>query len=217
VKPIHRTLLTRNRCTEQILTQSFQSIIEMQNHNWQLLRSEVLREFRVVRVREDTYRFLPNGDECRYVVCDSADWVLVIPITIDNDIVFVRQFRHGLASSVLEIPDGVMDPGETPIQTAQRELQEETGFEAERIEMLGPLLPNPALNTARIHIAVAHGCRQNHAPSPEPHEDIQLELRSQNDVPAMIIGGELQHALCIAAFSLLSLSQQSNTNSRNIV
>jgi 8-oxo-dGTP pyrophosphatase MutT (NUDIX family) len=174
----------------------------MADSNWQLIRSTTLRDFRVVRVREDTYQFAPSGDERGYVVCDSADWVLIIPITPDNEVVFVRQFRHGRGEVVLEIPGGVMDDGECPVDTAIRELREETGFVAEEIQICGPLLPNPALNNARIHVAVATGCLPKFAPAPEPFEEIEVELRPLGSVTQMIATGELQHALCIAAFAV---------------
>ena len=142
---------------------------------WELVGSRLLRKFRVVDVLENTYRLTGTDEERGYVVCDSADWVLVIPLTPDDDVVFVRQFRHGLGQVVLEIPGGVMDPGESPAETAIRELQEETGFVPESVEIFGPLLPNPALNNARIHVAVAAGCRLTTDPNPEPFEEIEVQ------------------------------------------
>ncbi len=92
----------------------------MSENTWSLLGSEPLRDYRVLRIREDKYRFGPTGAVTGFVVCDSADWVLVIPLTVDKNVVFVRQFRHGLGEVVLEIPGGVMEPGETPAATAAR-------------------------------------------------------------------------------------------------
>ena len=147
----------------------------MPDKNWSLLGSEILREYPTVRVREDRYRLAPTGAEAGFVVCDSADWVLVIPVTADGDVVFVRQFRHGRRTVVLEIPGGVMEIGEAPSETAARELQEETGYVAGQIALYGPLLPNPALNTACCHIAVATGCFPSAAPNPDPFEESRVE------------------------------------------
>ena len=173
--------------------------------NWRLSGTRSLRDFRVVSVQERTYQHLPTGEHKDYVVCDSEDWVFVIPITPDNEVVFIRQFRHGRGEVILEIPGGVMDPGETPEETGTRELREETGYVPESIEMFGPLLPNPGLNTAKYHVAVARGCLPKFDPSPEPFEEIAIELRAFDSVSGMIASGELQHALCIAAFTVTGL------------
>ena len=175
---------------------------------WELVGSESLREYRVLELREDTYRLQPGGNESGFVVCDSEDWVLVIPITTDGEVVFVRQFRHGLRQVVLEIPGGVMERGESPEQTAIRELREETGFEPQSVEMFGPLMPNPALNTAHCHIAVATGCSQTCQPTPDPFELIEIDMRSLQDVQRLIQTGELSHALCIAAFAVSGVHLQ---------
>jgi hypothetical protein len=74
----------------------------MPSDAWDFLGSESLREYRVLRLREDTYRFTPTGDVTGFAVCDSADWVLVIPVTVDNQVVFVRQFRPGRGEVILE-------------------------------------------------------------------------------------------------------------------
>ena len=174
----------------------------MCDNDWNFLGSEPLREYRAFQLREDRYRFAPTGAETGFAVCDSEDWVLVIPVTKSNQVVFVRQFRPGLRRLVLEIPGGVMERGESPAETAARELREETGYVAEQIEMSRPLLPNPALNTARFHVAIATGCSQSAAPSPDPFEQIEIDLRPLASVSEMIRQGELQHALCIAAFAL---------------
>ena len=173
--------------------------------DWIHLGSETLRDYRVLRLRDDKYRFAPTGAETSFAVCESEDWVLVIPVTSDDEVVFVRQFRPGLRQVVLEIPGGVMELDESPTETAARELREETGYVAKQIEMLGPLLPNPALNTARAHIALATGCLPSVSPEPDPFEQIEIDLRPVRSVRRMIAQGELQHALCIAAFGVSGL------------
>jgi 8-oxo-dGTP pyrophosphatase MutT (NUDIX family) len=158
-------------------------------------------DYKLIRLREDRYRFEPTQVEADFLVCDTADWVLVIPITREREVVFVRQYRHGIQRVVLEIPGGVCDPGESPEGAAARELREETGFEAGSSRYVGPLMPNAALNNARCHVVVAKDCRLAGAPAPDPLEQLDVVLRPLDDVPAMIRSGELSHALVIAAFA----------------
>ena len=177
----------------------------MPNDDWTFVGSEQIRAYNVLTLREDKYRLKRNGSETVFAVCDSADWVLVIPLTTDGDVVFVRQFRPGRAEEILEIPGGVMDNGETPAETAVRELREETGFVPTDVRICGPLLPNPAFNTARFHVAVASGCINASTKAPDPFEQIETDLRPLSSVSQMIAKGELNHALCIAAFAISGL------------
>ena len=173
----------------------------MPDNSWTLLRSRYVADYRVIRLREDHYRFAPTQAESDFIVCESADWVLVIPITADGNVAFVRQYRHGLRCVVLEIPGGLMEPGESPDMAAGRELREETGFAAERLRHLARLMPNPALNAAFCHIVVAEGCYPAGDQAPDPLERIEVCLRPLKEVPAMIRRGELSHALILAAFA----------------
>ena len=88
-------------------------------------------------------------------MCDSADWVFVITVAPDDEVVFIKQFGFGRGEVVLEVAGGVMDSGQTPMQTGLRELKEETGNVPTSVDMHGPLLPNPRLNTAKYHVALA--------------------------------------------------------------
>ncbi len=176
----------------------------MLEKSWTLLGSRPIADYEFVRIREDRYRFEPTGLEAPFVVCDCADWVLVIPVTPDGQVVFVRQFRHGVRRAVLEVPGGMVDGDETPEETARRELLEETGFAATTVQRLGTMLPNAAIHSASCHVVLAEGCCHSAAPALDPLEKIDVLLRPLADVPAMIRSGELCHALVIAAFALLS-------------
>jgi len=175
----------------------------MPDRSWTLLSSREIAHYRILRLREDRYRLEPSGGEADFVVCESADWALVIPVTVDGQVVLVRQFRHGVRHVVLEVPGGILDPGETSEVTAARELREETGYEADTIRPLGKLMPNPALNTAYVHVLLAEGCRKVREPQPDPFERIEVVLRPLRDIPKMIASGEVCHALVIAAFALM--------------
>jgi len=175
----------------------------MPEKSWTLLGSRDIASWHVIRLREDRYRFEPSGREGEFVVCDTPDWVLVIAITPEEQVVFVRQYRHGVREVVLEIPGGIIDAGETPEAAAVRELLEETGYTAERVRVLGRLMPNPAMNSAHFHAVLAEGCRPTVAQSLDPFERIDVVLHPLSEVPAMLRRGELVHAQVIAAFALL--------------
>jgi 8-oxo-dGTP pyrophosphatase MutT (NUDIX family) len=182
----------------------------MPHESWELLGSEYLKHYRVVRLREDRYRFKPTGEEAPFVVCESANWVIVLPITDQEEVVFIRQFRHGVQQNVLEVPGGIVDPGESPEEAAQRELREETGYEADKIEILGELLPNPALNNAWFHVALATGCRLVSQPEFDGWETIETLLKPRSKVREMIRNGELTHAQVVAAFALWEAKSNSH-------
>jgi ADP-ribose pyrophosphatase len=175
----------------------------MLRKSWTLLDSRAIADYEFVRLREDWYRFEPTGAEAPFVVCDSADWVLVIALTSDEQVVLIRQYRHGVREVVLEVPGGIVDQGESLEQAAMRELREETGFTAERVRLLGAMMPNPAINSASCHVALAEGCHRTDEPSPDPFEQFEVLVRPLARVPEMIRNGELRHALVIAAFGLM--------------
>ena len=174
----------------------------MPDQSWTLLSSRQVADYRILRVREDRYRFEPTQAEGNFVVCDTRDWALVIPVTPDGQVVLVRQYRHGVRQVVLEVPGGVLDDGESPEASAARELREETGYAAETIRLVGKMFPNPAINNAHSHVLLAEGCRLAGGQSLDPFERIDVLLRPVADIPVMIATGEIRHGLVIAAFAL---------------
>jgi 8-oxo-dGTP pyrophosphatase MutT (NUDIX family) len=162
----------------------------------------VVSDHRIFRLREDRYRLDPEDAGRDFVVVESADWINVIPLTDDRQVVLVRQFRHGVRQITLEIPGGLAGPGEDPAEAGLRELREETGYAARRMRRLGWVWPNPAIQNNACHFFLAEGAHRVGDPTPDPGERIEVVTRPLAEIPALIQAGEIRHALVVAAFGL---------------
>jgi 8-oxo-dGTP pyrophosphatase MutT (NUDIX family) len=149
-----------------------------------------------------------TGQAHEMFVLEQPNWVNVIPLTADEQVIMVEQWRHGTRSVHLETPGGLMEDGETPEQSAHRELLEETGYETGEIVRLGTVHPNPAIQTNLQHYILAKNCRKVAEPNLDLAEDIQVKLVPLVEVPRMIEKGEITHGIVIGGFYWLNLYRQ---------
>lgn len=169
---------------------------------WLRLRRGLEHDYEVLKVREDRWADPRTNREHPRVSVQCADWVNVIAVTADEQLVLVRQFRFGIGAPTLELPGGMVDPGEDPAAAAARELEEETGYVAGRVVALGGVHPNPALQPNRCHSYLALDCVKAHAGRQDDAEDITVELHPRADVPRLILEGHITHSLVVVAFFL---------------
>lgn len=149
--------------------------------------------------RKDHLR-LPNGNEVPdYYVIEYPDWINVLGITADEQFVMIRQYRHALGEISFELAAGVIDEGETPLQAAQRELLEETGYGNGKWQKWTKLCANPATHTNYTHTFLATGIEKIQAQSLEDSEEIEVHLFSKKQVLAILNSHKITQALQAAS------------------
>ena len=154
----------------------------------------------VFRLHRQRTRSPRTGAERRISVLEAGDWVNVIALTRNGNVVLVRQFRHGTRSFTLEIPGGMVDKGESPAHAAARELREESGYAGDGPVLLGIVAPNPAILNNRCHTFLFEDCSQVGEPELDRGEDIEVLTYPLAEIPALIAAGSIDHALVICAF-----------------
>lgn len=169
---------------------------KLENRKWKVVKSEnILRIGPWLSVRQECVE-LPSGVQIpTWFVLEYPNWINVIAITKDGEMVLVNQYRHALGETHYELVAGVIDAGETPLQAAQRELSEETGYEGGEWQLYMTLSPNPTNHNNLSYTFLATGvekCREQHQ---EPTEDIEVNVVSQEAVKAMLEDGEIIQAL----------------------
>jgi ADP-ribose pyrophosphatase len=175
---------------------------------WNCIRSQPAQFFRIFSIRTDTAISPRTGAAHDFYIIETRDWVNIIPLTLDHRVVMVRQYRHGSKTVTLEIPGGLVDPGDTPEEAAARELLEETGYRAEEMVKIGVSNPNPAIFTNRCYTFVAGNVMKVRDLMPDPTEDIEVVLIPLLDIPELIRKGEIDHAIVISAFCWYFLQAQ---------
>jgi 8-oxo-dGTP pyrophosphatase MutT (NUDIX family) len=172
---------------------------------WRRLGHRLIGDHRIFKVIEERFESPRNGHRMDAVVLEADDWVNVIAMTAARECVLVRQYRFGSDALSLEIPGGVIDPGESPLMAAERELREETGYAAERWTALGSIAPNPAFIRNRLFSFLAEGCTRAGAQEQDAGEDIEVVLVPESQLDGMLARGELDHALVWIALLKMSL------------
>jgi 8-oxo-dGTP pyrophosphatase MutT (NUDIX family) len=176
---------------------------------WRTLSRERMldcRIFTVDRVRRESQDGEKSGD---FYLINSRDWVNVLAITDDMQLVLIRQYRQGTDEISLEIPGGILDEDESPEKAGARELLEETGYVAERVEVIGRVRPNPAMFDNWNYSVLASGARRSGSVNFDEHEEIEVELVPLAKVDELLRNGEINHALVIDALMWYRMRERS--------
>jgi ADP-ribose diphosphatase len=167
---------------------------------WKKVRSAPVGDFRIFKIRTDTSINPRTGREHDFFVLDSVNWVNVIAVTPDRQLVMVEQYRHGSNTVELEIPGGMMDPHETdPVATAVRELREETGYAGDNARLLGRVHSNPAILSNVTYTVLIENCRPQHGVDFDHGEDLETRLVPVAEIPKLVADEKIGHSLVIVA------------------
>ena len=165
---------------------------------WEIVSTEYLIRRPWLTARKDVIR-LPDGRiNPEYWILEYPDWVNVIAITRDGLMVMERQYRHGLGKTCFELPCGVIEEGETPLEAARRELLEETGYAGGSWQEWMTLSPNPSTSTNLTHSFLAVGVEKVSEQKLDATEDISVYLLDQSYVHDLLVNNQILQALMAA-------------------
>lgn len=151
---------------------------------------------------------LPNGMTVELEVVRHPGASAIVPLHDDGRVVMIRQYRHAAGGMIYEVPAGRLNAGEDPRDCARRELREETGLLAERIDRLGAIFTTPGFTDEKIHLFVARGLKSV-GQQLDHDEVIEVIERPLPDLMQMIRRGEIIDGKTICALTLLRLSVDS--------
>jgi 8-oxo-dGTP pyrophosphatase MutT (NUDIX family) len=169
---------------------------------WRIKTSRRLLERRWLVLHEQ-HVVLPWGGEIdEFHLIESPDWVGVLALTAGRQAVVVEQYRHGLGGKSRELPAGIIDTGETPLDTARRELLEETGYAADDWRAVVSVATEPSRHTNRAHFFFATGARRVAEPQLDSSERIDVTLVSVAELLLDVDEGRITHGVHIGAILL---------------
>jgi ADP-ribose pyrophosphatase len=171
---------------------------------WQVLSSEYIHKGPWATLRTDKCQ-MPDGRIVpSYYVLEYPDWANAVALTEDNKIIMVRQYRHAASIVSLEIPGGVIEPGESPETGMKRELLEETGYQFDKLELLCKLHANPSTANNVTHCYLARGGKKVQGQHLDEQEQIEVEEYTIDEVKQLLADNKITQALhCTTLFYAL--------------
>ena len=178
---------------------------------WPKVSSKPLGDFRIFRLRADQKVSPRTRQPYEFIVIDCVNWVNVIAVTPEKQLVMIEQYRHGSNTVELEVPGGTMDATDaSPVATGVRELREETGYEGDPPQLLGEIFPNPAIMSNTCFTVLVENCQLRHPITLDPGEDIVVRLVALDEIPDLIRAGRIRHSLVVVALYHYDLWRRSN-------
>jgi 8-oxo-dGTP pyrophosphatase MutT (NUDIX family) len=170
---------------------------------WQIAASEIVIDTPHLRLRRDAI-VLPSGQRIEnYYVRESRGFSVIFALTPDDRIVLVKQYKHGIGRSVVELPAGAIDPDESPLECARRELAEETGYTAAEFEDVATFVTDPTNSDAHFHLFLARDACPDRQQRLDATEEIDVELATFDDLRRFARDGTIEVSSHVASIYFL--------------
>ena len=166
---------------------------------WEISPDRVLLETPIMAIRAGSVLCRRSGRRREFYRFDIPDWVNIVAVTPERDIVLIRQFRYGSNRIELEIPGGTINFGEDPVAAGCRELLEETGYAGDRARIIGRVCPNPAIQGNYCYTVLVEDARKVSEPTLDEMEDIETVSMAEKEVRVLMKAGEIEHGLVLNA------------------
>ena len=176
--------------------------------DWPIISREPAGDYGIFAVIEKKVRSPRTGETREVQTLEFSDWVLILALTSEEEVVMVRQYRHGIERVCLELPGGLVDPADdSPALSARRELLEETGYQSDEVVLLGECYPQPAVLSNKCVFCLAENAVEVQSQDLDAGEDIEILKVPLKEIPAKIVKGEINHGMVLLAFFFLSMKQ----------
>jgi len=176
--------------------------MKKQFKKWELVKSEPISNLKLFKARFDYFKNPRNGITEKMIVLESEDSANVVASTVENEILFVKQFRFGTQQYTLELPGGMVDRGEDHEKAVRRELLEETGCKAENWSYLGKIGSNPVFMNSHVHHWMAENVEKIQRQVLDAGEDIEILKIPLSKVRDQLLSGRFSHPHTISALLL---------------
>jgi len=177
--------------------------------NWEILNRELSHDYRLFQVYQKQVRLPGSGDILKVQTIQTPDWVMVIPVTPQEDVIMVRQYRHGSEEVCLELPGGLVDTeDDSPAVAAERELLEETGCQGADLIPIGECFPQPAVLSNKCFFYFADNVKKIREPDLDAGEYIEIVKFPLKEIALKIENREIIHGMVLLAFFFYRLKQR---------
>jgi len=169
-------------------------------NKWNSKSVKSLGKYKIFEIFKEIVENPRNKMEMDFYYLKLSNWTVVVPVTIDNKFVMVKQFRVGAKKFFYEFPGGLIDKGEEPVDAAKRELTEETGFFSENLKFLGEVYPLPAFQTSKCYIYLAENVKYIGGVSLDAGEDIETVILEKEEIENLLLNNQLDNAIMMLAY-----------------